>query len=353
MISSVETNEHYPLSNVHAEAKIHSSVRIEPYTTVEAEVEIGEGSWIGANVVIRNGVKIGKNCRIHPGSVISSDIGQLEFCHKKPTVSNGLRPEVHIHDRVHIEPNVCIHGAVSIGEGCWIGSNVTIHDGARIGKGCKIFPGAVLSAIPQDLKFKGERTLLEIGDDTIIREFATLNRGTVYHGKTVIGSKTLIMAYVHVAHDCIIGDNVVIANAVNMGGHVEIGDYAVIGGTAAIHQFVKIGRHVMLQGGSLVGKDIPPFITAGRFPVQYDGVNIIGLRRRGFTSKTIHHLQDIYRQIFLSRKNTRNALKYIEKHIARSPERDEIINFIRQGKRGIIKGPLAPVEEPEADNLTT
>lgn len=336
---SIDTNNQYPSSNVNAEAKIHSSVHIEPFSTIEADVEIGEGSWIGSNVVLRNGVRIGKYCRVLSGTVISADVDQLEFWRDQPLTPNGKRPEVILRDNVHIEANASLHGAIVIDEGSWIGSNVSIHDGARIGKRCKIFPNAVVSAIPQDLKFSGERTTLEIGDDTTIREFASLNRGTVYHGKTVIGSNTLIMAYVHVAHDCIIGDNVVIANAVNMGGHVEIDDYAVIGGTCAIHQFVKIGRHVMLQGGSKLGKDIPPYVTAGRFPVQYDGINVIGLKRRGFDVKTIRDLQEIYKMIFLSRKNTSNALAQIEATVDPSKERDIVIEFIRKSQRGIIKGP--------------
>lgn len=334
----INTNDHYPLTNIDTKARIHESVQIEPFTTIERDVEIGEGSWIGSNVVLRNGVRIGKNCRIHSGTVMSADISQLEFWNKEPHATNGKRPELIIHDHVHIEPNAILHGVISIGEGCWIGSSVTIHDGARLSKNCKIFPGAVISAIPQDLKFEGEKTTLEVGENTVIREFATLNRGTTYHGKTVIGKNVLIMAYVHVAHDCIIGDHVIISNATNIGGHVEIGDYAVIGGTSGIHQFVKLGKHVMLQAGSKLGKDVPPYTTAGRYPVRYSGINKIGLRRRGFSNETIFAIQDIYRQIYLTNKNISQALAYIEAEMPASEERAEILSFVRDSERGIIKG---------------
>ncbi|MDX2286725.1 MAG: acyl-ACP--UDP-N-acetylglucosamine O-acyltransferase [Bacteroidia bacterium] len=241
-------------------------------------------------------------------------------------------------DHVHLEPGAVLHGGITIGSHCWIGSAVTIYDGARIGESCKIFPGAVISAIPQDLKFSGEKTTLEIGDHTIVRECATLNRGTVYHGKTSIGSRCLIMAYVHVAHDCVIGDYSIIANAVNMAGHVEIGPNAVIGGATAIHQFVKIGKQAMISGGSLVRKDVPPFVKAGREPLRYVGVNSIGLRRRGMDNQSIHAIQDIYRYIYLSGMNISAALTHVEAHLPATEDRDEIITFIRKATRGIIRG---------------
>ncbi|MCI4670136.1 MAG: acyl-ACP--UDP-N-acetylglucosamine O-acyltransferase [Bacteroidia bacterium] len=241
-------------------------------------------------------------------------------------------------DSVHIEPNVIIHGGIVIGDNCWLGSSCTIHDGARIGKSVKIFPGAVISAIPQDLKFYGEKTTLEIGDNTTVREFATLNRGTEYHGKTQIGKNVLVMAYVHVAHDCIIGDHVILVNSVNVAGHVEIGEWAIISGLSGIHQFVKIGKHVMIAGGSIITKDVPSYVKAGRSPLQYQGVNSIGLRRRGFSNETINNIQEIYRNIFVSEMNTSQALTYIETQIPASEERDEILTFIRKATRGIIKG---------------
>lgn len=334
-----QSNRNYPLSQVHDQADIHPSVRIEGFCTIHKDVVIGEGSHIGPNVTIYDGVRIGKHCRIMPGSVISADLTQLEFWRQPEDKGNALQPLVKIDDHVHIEASTTIHGGVVIGEGSWIGSHVTIHDGARIGRNVKIFPGAIVSAIPQDLKFHGEKTTLEIGDGTTIRECATLNRGTDQHGKTEIGKNCLIMAYVHVAHDCVVGDGVIMANAVNMAGHVEIGDYARIGGLAGIHQFVKIGKHVMISGGALVKKDVPPYVKAGREPVRFEGVNSIGLRRSGMPNERIHLIQEIYRKIFLSGMNNTQALSHIEAHLPATEERDEIITFLRNCTRGIIKSP--------------
>ena len=331
------TTNNYPLSVIHTAVNIPTSAQIGPFTTIEADVEIGEGTVIGSNVTIRSGVKIGKNCRIEPGAYLSSDTQQLEFW-KDATQPQVSTSQLVIGDHVHIEPSATLHGGIVIGDHCWIGSGATIHDGARIGKHCKIFPGAVVSAIPQDLKFHGEKTTLEIGDHTVVRECATLNRGTEAYGKTRIGSHVLIMAYVHIAHDCIIGDHVTIANATNIAGHVEIGDYVTIGGVSAFHQFVKVGKHAFVAGGSLVRKDVPPFVKAGREPLRYDGVNSIGLRRRGFSNEMIANIQDIYRHVFLSGRNTAKALDYIETHLPATEERDETILFIRNATRGIIKG---------------
>lgn len=247
-------------------------------------------------------------------------------------------PRINIGDHVHIEPNVTIHGEVTIGEKSWIGSNVTIYDGARIGENCKIFPGAVISAIPQDLKFVGEKTTLEIGAGTTIRECATLNRGTMAYGKTVIGKDCLIMAYVHVAHDCIIGDRVVMANSVNLAGHVEIDDDALLGGTSAVQQFIKVGKHAFVTGGSKVRKDVPPYIKVGREPVQYQGVNSIGLRRKGLSAEKINEIMEIFRHIFNSGMNNSDAMDCIEQNVPYSEERDYIVRFIRTSERGIVKG---------------
>lgn len=344
---NLPTNNSSPLSLVDAAARVHPTAEIGPFSIIEADVEIGENTVIGSHVTIKAGTRIGAQSYIASNTFIFPETHQLEFWNEKPLGNNGKRPVIEIGDRVHVEPNVTIHGEVSIGDHCWIGSNVTIYDGARLGKNVKIFPGAVISAIPQDLKFKGEKTLLEIGDNTIVRECATLNRGTEYHGKTVIGANVLIMAYVHVAHDCIIGDHVIIANAVNIAGHVEIGDYVVVGGVSAFHQFVKVGKHAMISGGSLVRKDVPPFVKAGREPVQYEGVNSIGLRRRGFETEVIHQVQEIYRHVFLSGRNTANALDYIETHLPPTEERDEVITFIRKADRGIIKGHGQYVDEED------
>ena len=239
---------------------------------------------------------------------------------------------------VVIEPFVTIESNVVIGKGTWIGSNVTIMEGARIGENCRIFPGAVISAIPQDLKFNGEDSIVEIGDNTTIRECATVNRGTSASGKTIIGKNCLLMAYSHVAHDCNIGDNCVIVNGVALAGHVTIGDFAILGGNSAVHQFVTIGRHTMISGGSLVRKDVPPFVKAAREPLSYIGINSIGLRRREFTEEKINEIQDIYRILFQKKNNNSQAILKIEAELKSTPERDEIISFVKNSGRGIMKG---------------
>ena len=249
-----------------------------------------------------------------------------------------IHPAAKIDPSVVIDPFVTIEENVEIGEGTRIGSNVTIMSGARIGKNCRIFPGAVVSAVPQDLKFRGEDTVAIIGDNTTLRECVTINRGTAARGRTVVGSNCLIMAYCHVAHDCIVGDNVVMSNATQLAGEVQVDNYAVIGGGALVHQFCHIGPHVMLQGGALVNKDIPPYVKAAREPISFAGVNSIGLRRRGFSSDTIREIQEIYRYLYLSGLNNSDAVERIEAELPATPERDEIILFVRNSKRGIIKG---------------
>ena len=249
-----------------------------------------------------------------------------------------IHPAAKIASGVVIDPFVTIDCNVEIGEGTRIGSNVTILEGARIGKNCKIFPGAVIGAIPQDLKFKGEDTLAIIGDNTTLRECVTVNRGTASKGKTEVGSNCLIMAYSHVAHDCKVGDNVIISNATQLAGEVVVDNYAVIGGGTLVHQFCHLGAHVMIQGGALINKDVPPFVKAAREPISYAGVNSIGLRRRGFSSESIRDIQDIYRYLYLSGLNVTDAISRIEAELPATPERDEIILFVRNSKRGIIKG---------------
>lgn len=249
-----------------------------------------------------------------------------------------VHPEAKIHPSVVVEPFVTIDRNVEIGEGTRICSNVTIMEGARIGKNCTIYPGAVISGPPQDLKFKGEETVAIIGDNTVIRECVTVHRGTASKGKTVVGNNCLIMAYCHVAHDCVVKNNVIMSNAVQLAGEVVVDDFAVIGGGALIHQFCHIGSHVMLQGGALVNKDIPPFVKAGREPIAYAGVNSIGLRRRGYSNETIRDIQEIYRYLYLSGLNTSDAISRIEAELPASKERDEIILFVRNSNRGIIRG---------------
>jgi UDP-N-acetylglucosamine acyltransferase len=249
-----------------------------------------------------------------------------------------VHPESHVADNVVIEPFVTIDKDVVIGEGTRIGSNATILPGVRIGKNCNIFPGAVIGAIPQDLKFRGEYSTVEIGNNTTIREFVTVNRGTAAKGKTVVGNNCLLMAYVHVAHDCIVGNSVILVNNTQLAGEVIVDDFAILAGMVAVHQFVHIGQHAMIAGGSLVRKDVPPFIKAGREPLAYVGINSIGLRRRSFSNDKIRELQDIYRYIYQKGLNTTQAVEIIEADMPASPERDEILLFIKDSKRGIIRG---------------
>lgn len=249
-----------------------------------------------------------------------------------------VHPQAKIASNVVIEPFVNIEKNIEIDEGTWIGSNVTIMEGARIGKNCRIFPGAVISAVPQDLKYRGEDTLVKIGDNTVIREFVTINRGTKANNETTVGNNCLLMAYVHIAHDCIIGNNVILANAATLAGHITIEDWAVIGGMSAIHQFVQIGKHSMVGGGGLVRKDVPPYTKAAREPLSYVGVNSIGLRRRGFTNDQINAIQDIYRTIYTKGNNVTQAVAIIEANCPATPERDDILYFIAQSTRGIMRG---------------
>jgi len=249
-----------------------------------------------------------------------------------------ISPDAKIGENVIIDPFVTIEGNVEIGSNTWIGSNVVIMSGTRIGKNCKIFPGAVIGAIPQDLKYAGEETYVYIGDNTIIREFVTINKGTKASYKTTVGSNCLIMAYVHIAHDCQIGNYCILANATTLAGHVIIEDYATLGGLVAVQQFTKIGAHSYIAGGSLVRKDVPPYIKVAREPLTYMGVNSIGLRRRNFTNEQIQQIQEIYRYIFLKKMNISQALEYIEREFPASKERDDIILFIRNSTRGIVKG---------------
>ncbi len=251
---------------------------------------------------------------------------------------NVIHPDAKIGKNVVVEAFSTIAADVVIGDGSWIGPNVTIMDGARIGNNCKIFPGAVISGIPQDLKYRGEQTIAEIGDNTIIRECVTVNRGTSAKEKTIIGSNSMIMAYVHVAHDCHIGNYCILVNSVGLAGEVEVGDFAIIGGMTAVHQFCKIGTHSMVGGASKVRKDVPPYIRASREPLQYVGVNTIGLRRRSFSNETIYTIQDILRVLYQKGLNTTQALEKINYEFPASQERDVIVDFVRNSSRGIIKG---------------
>lgn len=248
-----------------------------------------------------------------------------------------IDPSAKIGNNVVIDPFTVIHKNVEIGDGTWIGSNVTIMEGARIGKNCKIFPGAVISAVPQDLKFKGEDSTAEIGDRTTIREFVTINRGTIDRHKTVVGSDCLIMAYCHIAHDCFVGDGCILANGVTLAGHINIGNHANIGGLTAVQQFISIGAHAYVGGGSLIRKDIPPFIKAAKEPTTYMGINSVGLRRRGYSNEQINQIQDIYRIIYLKNHNISKAIEIIETEMSPSSDRDEILLFMLKSKKGVMK----------------
>ncbi|GLU44816.1 acyl-ACP--UDP-N-acetylglucosamine O-acyltransferase [Allomuricauda sp. NBRC 101325] len=249
-----------------------------------------------------------------------------------------VHPGAKIAKNVVIEPFTTIHNNVTIGEGTWIGSNVTIMEGARIGKNCNIFPGAVISAMPQDLKYQGEETTVHIGDNTTIRECATINKGTSDRMKTVIGNNCLIMAYCHVAHDCFVGDGCIFSNNSTLAGHVTIGQNVVLAGMVAVHQFVSIGNHAFVTGGSLVRKDVPPYVKAAREPLSYVGINSVGLRRRGFEASKIREIQDVYRILYQKNYNNSQAASIIEAEMEATPERDEILQFIRDSQRGIMKG---------------
>jgi UDP-N-acetylglucosamine acyltransferase len=249
-----------------------------------------------------------------------------------------IHPDARIGKGVEIAPFSTIYEDVSIGEGTWIGPNVTIFPGARIGKNCRIFPGAVISAVPQDLKFQGETTTAEIGDNTTIRECVTINRGTVDRNKTVVGSNCLLMAYVHVAHDCLLGNNVILANSVNLAGHVTVEDFCILEGYVGVSQFVRIGTHAFISGQTGVRKNVPPFVKAAREPLSYAGVNSIGLRRRGFSNDTILQIEDIYRTLYIRGLNVSNALAVIRAEAPEFPEKHTIISFIENSKDGIMRG---------------
>jgi UDP-N-acetylglucosamine acyltransferase len=249
-----------------------------------------------------------------------------------------IHPEAKIGANVEIGPFVYIDKNVEIGDGCVIMAHATILSGARIGKNVRVFPNAVISAIPQDLKFRGEETTAVIGDNTTIRECATINRGTASKGTTIVGSNCLLMAYTHIAHDCVLGDNIIIGNASQIAGEVVIDDWAILSGSVLVHQFSHIGSHVIIQGGSRVGKDVPPYVTAGRDPLIYVGLNMVGLRRRGYTNDQIKDIQDVYRFVYQSGLNTTQAIEKIIAEVPETTEKKTIVDFIKSSQRGIIRG---------------
>ena len=253
-------------------------------------------------------------------------------------IMNYIHPEAKGDPSVQVGPFVYIDKDVEIGAGTIIDANATILEGTRIGKNCHIFPSAVVGAIPQDLKFKGEKTYVFIGDNTTIRECATVHRGTASKGKTVVGNNCLIMAYCHVAHDCILHDHIIMSNATQLAGEVEVDDWAILGGGTLVHQFSHIGAHVMIQGGTRVNKDIPPFIIAARDPVSYCGINSVGLGRRGFSKEQVSSIQETYRLLYMSGLNVSQALEQIVATLPQTPERDMIVEFIKASPRGVVRG---------------
>lgn len=248
-----------------------------------------------------------------------------------------IHPEAQIGENVEIGPFVFIDKNVVIGDNNTIMPNANILYGARIGNGNRIFPGAVIGAIPQDLKFKGEETTAEIGDNNTIRENVTINRGTAAKGKTIIGNDNLLMEGVHVAHDATIGNGCIIGNSTKFAGEIIIDDYSIISASVLMHQFCRVGGYGMIQGGCRFSKDIPPFIIAGRDPIAYCGINIVGLRRRGFSNEIIENIHNAYRIIYNSGKNTTEALEQIKEEIPMSAEIEYVISFIENSQRGIIR----------------
>jgi UDP-N-acetylglucosamine acyltransferase len=250
-----------------------------------------------------------------------------------------VHPDAKLGENITVDPFAYIAGNVTIGDGTWIGPNATVMDGARIGKNCKIFPSAVISGIPQDLKFRGEESTAELGDRTTVREGGTVNRGTAAVGKTIIGKNCLLMAYSHIGHDCDIGNNCIIGNSTGLAGEVKVDDWAILSAGTLVHQFTHIGAHVMIGGGAKVRIDVPPFIKADRDPLCYLGLNTVGLTRRGFEKERIDEIHNIFRAIYQSKMNVTQALEFIEKEFKPSPDRDYILEFISKSERGIIRGP--------------
>lgn len=257
-----------------------------------------------------------------------NNISNLAFVH----------PEAKLGDNIIVEPFAYIDQNTEIGDGTKVMAQATVLNGARIGKNCLIFPHATIAGIPQDLKFHGEDTIAEIGDNTTVRECATINRGTASKGYTKVGKNCLIMAYSHVAHDCVLYDNIILGNSTQLAGEVEIDDYAILSGGTLVHQFTRIGAHVIIQGGSKVTKDIPPFVLVGREPITYVGLNIVGFRRRGFSSERINAIQEIYRYLYLSGYNISQAVERIEQELPASDDRSLILEFVRVSSRGIVRG---------------
>ena len=250
-----------------------------------------------------------------------------------------VHPDARLAGNVIVEPFAYIAGVVVSGESTWIGPNATVMDGARIGRDCKIFPSAVISGIPQDLKFRGEKTTAEIGDRTTVREAVTVNRGTAASGKTIVGNDCLLMAYSHIGHDCMIGNNCIIGNNSGLAGEVKVDNWAILSAGTLVHQFTRIGAHVIIGGGAKVRIDVPPYIKADREPLCYLGLNTVGLSRRGFEKQRIDDIHNIYRIIYQNGMNFSQAISHLENTFPQTPDRDYIIDFIKKSERGVIRGP--------------
>ena len=253
-------------------------------------------------------------------------------------VNHFIHPDAKLGQGVEVGHYSVIEADVEIGEGTNIGHNVTILSGARIGKNCRVFPGAVIAAIPQDLKYNNEYSTVEIGDNTTIRECVTVNRGTIDREKTTIGNNCLLMAYVHIAHDVIVGDNCIIANSASIAGHVIIDDHVVIEGIVGIQQFIRIGRFAFISGGSKVRKNIPPFVKVARDPLTYAGVNSVGLRRNGYEDDKVKAIEDIYRVLYIKNSNLTKGISDVNTNLSKNPYSKEILNFIETSENGVIKG---------------
>jgi len=248
-----------------------------------------------------------------------------------------VSPKAILGDNITIKDFSIIEDDVIINDNAVIKTNVLLHSGTRLGKNVTLYNSTVIGSDPHDLKFKGEYSTAEIGDNTIIREFSTISRGTIATGKTIIGNKTFIMAYVHIPHDSVIGNNVIISNTVQMGGHCRIDDWAIVGGLVGIHQFVRVGTHSFIAFSSRVTQDIPPYILAAGSPLHYKGLNLVGLKRRGFSDETIQHIKETYNIIYGSQYNISDAVKAVKESVPPSEEVKNILNFIESSERGIIR----------------
>ena len=253
-------------------------------------------------------------------------------------------PAAKLGDNIEIGPFAYVDANTEIGDGCRILNGASVYNHVKMGQDCTIFPGAVVGAIPQDLKFEGEESWVEIGDRVNIRECATINRGTAASGRLVtrVGSDTLIMSYAHIAHDCIVGNHCIVVSYSGLAGETDLADWVTIGGKSMAHQFTKVGTHAFVAANSKLVKDIPPYVLVGREPVVFEGVNRVGLLRRGFTEDQVNLIKELYDVIYFKGMNVSQAMDFIEANYPASEIRDTIVGFIRASKRGIISRPRAP-----------